>query len=119
MKATWVTLVWATLMLACSATTTTPPKTVRKDAAMTEAQSPAGDKHPGEIVFEDKVEHSTHTKRATEVPASIAWVQLDAVWVPVVKIVITGAGQTREMTKYGPDDRFLATTTATLGPPRK
>ncbi len=86
---------------------------------MAEAQSPAGNKHPGEIVFEDKVENTTHTKRATEVPVSIAWVQLDATWVPVVKIVITGSGQVREMTKYGPNDRFLTTTTATLGPPRK
>ncbi len=93
----------ATLLLACSPTTP-PQTTVRKDAAMTAAQSPAGDKHPGERVFEDKIENSTHT---------------DAGWVAVVKIVITGSGQLREMTTYGPNDRFLTTTTATLGPPNE
>ncbi|CAN5607971.1 hypothetical protein BH11MYX1_BH11MYX1_07740 [soil metagenome] len=84
---------------------------------MVEALSPAGDKHPGEILFEEKVENRAYTKRATEVPVSIAWVKLDAAWVPVVKIVITGSGQIREMTKYGPNDQFLNSTTATLGPP--
>ncbi len=111
-----------TLLLACSQNaaplTAEPPTTpAKKDAAMAESLSPAGDKHPGEIVFEDKVEHTTKTKRATEVPVSIAWVKVETAWVPVVKIVITGAGQIREMSKYGPNEQFLNSTTATLGPP--
>jgi hypothetical protein len=84
---------------------------------MAGALSPSGDVHPGEIRFDDQVENRVYTQRATEVPVGIAWVKREAAWVPVVKIVITGAGQIREMTTYGPHDQFLNRTTATLGPP--
>ncbi len=84
---------------------------------MAEALSPAGDQHPGEIVYDNKVENRTYSQRAADVPVGIAWVRLEARWVPVVKIVITGAGQVREMTSYGPDDQFLSRTTGTIGPP--
>jgi hypothetical protein len=73
---------------------------------MAGALSPSGDVHPGEIRFDDQVENRVY-----------AWVKREAAWVPVVKIVITGAGQIREMTTYGPHDQFLNRTTATLGPP--
>jgi hypothetical protein len=85
----------------------------------TEAQSPAGDPHPGEIVYENNVENRVYSKRATEVPVAIAWVKLADTWVPVVKIVITGAGRWREMTSLGPDGQFLSRTTGTMGPPRQ
>ena len=32
-------------------------------------------------------------------------------------IVITGVGQMREMTSYGPGDQFLSRTIGTIGPP--
>lgn len=101
-----------------SAMTTTAPATpVREGAAMAEALSPAGDRHPGEILFEDKVENRTYSERATDVPVTIAWVKLEARWVPVVNIVITGAGQMREITNFGPNGQILNRTIATIGPP--
>jgi hypothetical protein len=100
--------------------TTTPPATaVGEDPAMAEALSPAGDQHPGEIVFEDNVENRTYSRRATEVPVTIAWVKLEGTWVPVVNIVITGVGHVREITNFGPNGQFLNRTLATIGPPRQ
>ncbi len=83
---------------------------------MAGALSPDGDQHPGEIVFENLVENRTHSEPATEVPVGIAWVKLAGRWVPVVKIIITGAGRIREMTSFGPDGQFLSRTVGTMGP---
>lgn len=84
---------------------------------MTGAVSPAGDPHPGQIVYEDHVEQRTWTRAAAEVPPTIAWVKLDGHWKPVVRIEINGAGDRREITKFGPNHEFLETTTAQMGPP--
>lgn len=84
--------------------------------AVNGALSPAGDRHPGEIVFDDKVDGRVWTERAAEVPQSIAWVKLGGNWIPVVRIVSTGVPGRREITKFGPGGRFLETTVQ--GPPR-
>jgi hypothetical protein len=68
-------------------------------------------------VFEDNVENRIYSKRASEVPVTIAWVKLEATWVPVANIVITGAGQVREMTHFGPNGQFLKHAIATMGAP--
>jgi hypothetical protein len=89
----------------------------REEASMTGAVSPTGDKHPGQIVYEDRVEHRTWTKTAAEVPTTIAWVKVDEHWKAVVRIEIDGAGDQREITKFGANHEFLETTTARMGAP--
>lgn len=84
---------------------------------MSGAVSPAGDKHPGEIQYEDRVEQRTWTKRADEVPQTIAWVKVDAQWKPVVRIEMNGAGSAREITTYGPNGEFLESTMTAPPPP--
>ncbi len=81
------------------------------------AFSPSGDRHPGEIVYEDHVEHRTWTRSALDVPATIAWVMVRGRWRPVVLVEIEGAGQQREITTYGPGREFLEHTTARLAAP--
>jgi hypothetical protein len=81
---------------------------------MTGAASPAGDKHPGQIVYEDRVENRTWTRNAADVSQAMAWVKVHDQWKPVVRIEITGGGDTREMMSFGPGHEFLETTTAQL-----
>jgi hypothetical protein len=50
-------------------------------------------------------------------PTTIAWVKVDDHWKAVVQIEINGAGDRREIAKYGANHVFLETTTATMGPP--
>jgi hypothetical protein len=89
----------------------------QEGAPMTGAVSPAGDKHPGQIVYDDHVEHRTWTREASEVSAAMAWVKVDDRWKPVVRIEIDGQGERREMTSFGPNREFLEHTTARLSPP--
>jgi hypothetical protein len=81
---------------------------------MTGAVSPAGDKHPGQIVYEDRVENRSWTRNAADVSQAMAWVKVHDQWKPVVRIEITGGGDTREMMSFGPGHEFLETTTAQL-----
>ena len=74
--------------------------------------SPDGDKHPGEIVHNDRSEDRSYTRRADEVPPSIAWVKVAGTWKPVVRIEITGSKERRCFTKFGADGQMLATTVA-------
>ena len=74
------------------------------------AVSPAGDRHPGDIVYDDKVAARQWTARAEDSPQSIAWVQVGDAWRPVIRIEITGSEGQREFTKFGPDGEFLETT---------
>jgi hypothetical protein len=104
------------LVAACSSST---PKTAPRAEAKNEmngAISPAGDRHPGEIVHEDKIENRVWTKRADEVPPTIAWVEVEGKWIPVVRIEIAGTSGHREITKFGPGGQFLETTVQS--PPR-
>jgi len=94
-----------------------PANTKREEAPMSGDVSPAGDKHPGQIVYEDHVENRTWTRSATEVPVTIAWVKIEDHWKPVVRIEINGAGEQREITKFGPDHAFLETTMAWMSAP--
>lgn len=84
---------------------------------MSGAVSPAGDKHPGEIVYEDSVDHRKWTERAAEVPQTIAWVKSGEVWKPVVRIELKGSGEAREITTFGPNGEFLETTMMAPPPP--
>lgn len=87
-----------------------PSAPVKEKKAMNGAVSPSGERHPGEIVNDDKVEKRVWTERAEDVPQSIAWVRSKGKWVPVVRIEITGSAERIEITKFGPDGRFLETT---------
>ena len=66
-----------------------PP--ARSEKAANGELSPAGARHPGTIVFNDKTDGRVWTKRAAEVPQTIAWVEAGAEWVPVVRIETSGA----------------------------
>lgn len=92
------------------------PPPAREAKAVNGSISPAGDKHPGEIVHDDKVDKRVWTKRAEEVPPTIAWVRSDGKWIPVVRIEITGTRERREIAKFGAGGLFLETTVQGPGP---
>ena len=77
---------------------------------MSDATSPSGDNHPGEILFEDKIEGRQWSKQAAEVPQTIAWVNVNGVWQPVTRIEITGTVQQRRISKFGKDGTLLEST---------
>ena len=72
--------------------------------------SPNGKKHPGEIVHEDLTEGRKWTRKASEVPQSIAWVEVKGDWRPVVRIEIIGTVGRRHISKFGADGALLETT---------
>jgi hypothetical protein len=84
---------------------------------MNGAISPAGDPHPGQIEYDDRVEDRVWTQSAVEVPQTIAWVKVGDRWRPVVRFEIVGAGERREITSFGPNREFLERTTARLSAP--
>jgi hypothetical protein len=77
---------------------------------MSGAASPSGETHPGEIVHDDKVDGRTWTKKAEEVPQTIAWVEVEGEWKAVVRIEITGTPDRRRITKFGADGDMLEST---------
>jgi hypothetical protein len=81
------------------------------------ARSPAGEAHPGQIVHDDKVDGRTWTRAAAEVPTTIAWVEVNGTWKPVVRIEITGTAAQRRITKFGADGQMLETTIQAPPPP--
>jgi hypothetical protein len=90
-----------------------PTETNHQETIMTGtggAVSPAGDQHPGEIVHDDRIDGRTWTRAASEVPVTIAWVEVDKVWQPVVRIEITGTAEQRRITKLGKDGKMLEST---------
>ncbi len=106
-------LLSALLAVACRQEPSAPssPAAPASEAnAMNGSLSPAGDRHPGEIVHNDKVDKRVWTKNAAEVPPTIAWVKAGEKWTPVVRIEITGTADRREITKFGPGGVFLETT---------
>lgn len=81
----------------------------QKSKPMNGTLSPSGDRHPGEIAFDDKVGKRQWTKQAAEVPPTTAWTRSQGRWIPVVRIQITGIPGRREITKFGPGNEFLET----------
>ncbi|WP_414553522.1 hypothetical protein [Anabaena sp. CCY 0017] len=77
---------------------------------MTGTTSPSGATHPGQILFEDRVDNRQWTKQADEVPQTIAWVNVEGEWHSVTRIEITGTVEKRRITKYGQNGDFLETT---------
>jgi hypothetical protein len=101
-----------------AAAPTTPATPVQAEHTMSGATSPSGQKHPGEIVHDDKIDGRTWTRNAADVPPTIAWVQVDETWVAVVRIEITGTADARRFTKFGPDGQMLETTIQAPPPQR-
>jgi hypothetical protein len=103
------------LALACAAGCGAPPRTEGATAPLpmngpNGTVSPTGEKHPGTILVEDRVEGRLETRRADEVPVSIAWVQAGGAWRPVVRVKITGDEHQHCVTSFGPDGNMLETT---------
>lgn len=94
------------------------PTAPAMENTMNGAQSPAGDSHPGSIEHVDEVTDRTHTRAAADVPRSIAWVQSDGRWVPVVRVVATGTPDRRRINRYGPDGALLDSTIQAPPPPQ-
>lgn len=70
-------------------------------------KSPSGEKHPGDVSFDDKIENRTYTRRAGSLVLSSAWVKVGDAWKAVVRIEITGTPEKKTFTKYGTDGKVL------------
>lgn len=102
-----VTYLAALANLACGQTA----EVAHTEDPMTEtASQPNEATHPGEIVHDDKVDGRSWTVKASEVPETIAWVTVNGVREPVVRIEITGTREQRRFTKFGRDGQMLETT---------
>jgi hypothetical protein len=65
------------------------------------ATSPAGDPHPGQVEFVDRVEDRSWTEPAGDVPQGIAWAEVEpGRWVPVARVVSDGAPGRLEITRF-------------------
>lgn len=82
------------------------------------ATSPTGESHPGEVLFDDKVEGRNYTRKASELPTTMAWVEVAGRYEPVLRIEVTGSPERREATKFGRDGKFLETTVQSAPRPR-
>lgn len=86
---------------------------------MNGAISPTGERHPGEILHDDRVDGRTWTAKAADVPQTIAWVKEGERWSAVARIEITGVADRRCITKFGTDKRMLETTMMAAPPPSR
>lgn len=103
--------------MATKSTSDTDNPAESASADPTGASSPTGAAHPGEIAFADEVDDRTWTKKAADVPQTIAWVRVDDQWKAVAQIVITGTAERRRMTKLDADGAMLETTIQAPPPP--
>jgi hypothetical protein len=71
--------------------------------------------HPGSIRFIDETQSTEKVEPVSAVPASIAFATVNGAKVPVVKVVLSGAGDRREIRSYGADGALLATTYGHVG----
>ena len=85
---------------------------------MNGATSPSGGRHPGQVVFDDKVEGTSKSTPAADLPQTIAWAEDErGEWVPVARIETTGTKSRREITRFGADGSFLDSTVQAPPPP--
>lgn len=87
-------------------------------SAASGASSPSGEKHPGEIAYDDKIEGRKYSRQAADVLRAMAWVQVGDKWKAVVRIELSGSPERRTTTKIGADGTVLETTVQTprVGP---
>ncbi|MGK0358379.1 MAG: hypothetical protein ACI9U2_000666 [Bradymonadia bacterium] len=72
--------------------------------------------HPGTIVFVD-ADGSESSRPMAEVPESIAWGQIGARRIPIVRVVRTAGGGVMEITRYGPGGEEVDRTIGPVPPP--
>lgn len=101
------------LLCACSSQGTGALPEPGRELGVTGELSPDSRRHPGRISHDDQVAGRTWTSLAAEAPQSVAWVQKDGEWVPVLKIVVVGSSDRREITKFGPEGEVLERTLMT------
>jgi len=101
--------------LGCSVTNVgqvSPPTQARTQEVVEVSgiHSPSGTQHPGEILFDDRVDSRQWIRQAADVPQTIAWVEVNGVWQPVVRVEITGTAQQRRISKFAKDGTLLEST---------
>jgi hypothetical protein len=64
--------------------------------------------HPGRIEFVDESTGATTVTAASEVPATVAYVQRNDVWIPVTRVVAVTEGKRRTILSYGEDGTLLS-----------
>lgn len=70
--------------------------------------------HPGTIVIENQLDGTRQEQAVDQVPADVAFVELDGQPVPVVRIVLSGHGDQRRIESFGEDGRLLAVTVGSV-----
>jgi hypothetical protein len=89
-------------------------------APTTGVESPSGERHPGRIEFEDRVEGRTWTESPAKLTQTMAWAEVDSDrWLPVVRIVTDGVPGRLEIKRFGPDGGLLDVTAQRPPPPRR
>ena len=77
------------------------------------SQGPAP-RHPGTIVIENQLDGTRQEQPIDQVPDDVAFVELDGLPVPVVRIVLSGHGDQRRIECFGEDGRLLAVTVGSV-----
>ena len=84
----------------------------------TGAISPDGQPHPGTIHYVDQRNGREWDVNAADSPQTIAWVRVNDVWEPVLRVALAGDAGRAEITKFGRNGAFLETTVMTGRPSR-
>ena len=101
------------LLCACSRQGTDDAPAATRELSVTGELSPDAQRHPGQILHDDRLAGRRWQSPAAQAPQSVAWVQRDGKWIPVVKIVVAGSADRREITKLGPEGQVLERTVMT------
>jgi hypothetical protein len=90
------------------------------EGATTGAESPSGERHPGEIKFEDRGENRTWTEHPEALTQTMAWAEVEPHrWLPVVHIVSEGVPGSLEIKRFGPNGVLLDVTVQRPPPPTR
>lgn len=84
--------------------------TAAEGETMNGATSPSGERHPGEIEFDDRVAGRVWREAAADNPPTVAWVDVGGRWVAVTRVEITGVPGQRRITMFGADGTMLEST---------
>jgi hypothetical protein len=82
------------------------------------AVSPSGDRHPGPIEFQDRVDGRTWKEDPDTLPQTMSWAELEpGRWVAVTRIVTDGVPGRLEIKRFASDGTLLDVTVQRPPPP--